>query len=63
MEVSLVYSFENRNLFQDEAAKGNAHAGGVYGLAWSPNGQEILTASGKLQDFCSFENEGQKSYM
>lgn len=30
----------------DSACKGNAHGGGVYALSWSPDGRQLLTASG-----------------
>lgn len=30
----------------DENCKGTAHAGSVFGLCWSPDGQSLATASG-----------------
>jgi WD40 repeat protein len=30
----------------DPSCKGAAHAGGVFALSWSPDGQKLLTASG-----------------
>lgn len=43
-----VFLYEGKDSeFISKLSDGNAsHAGGIYGLAWSPNGKEMITASG-----------------